>query len=156
MRKGEVTITEAMTKAMAELAAEAEKQQAPDGAGRYVARIPGPGTFSFPVVGESHYQTALASICGGYTEEGHDVVVEANLVLEDSNPHDPDAVRVDIKGETVGYLSRENARQYRNRLIEEGYPHVVAKCMANIRGGWDRGHGDKGYFGIWLDVPTTG
>lgn len=31
----------------------------------------GPGAFEVNVVGESHYQAALESICGGRNESGH-------------------------------------------------------------------------------------
>jgi len=119
-----------------------------------VAIIPGQGSFRVSVVGESNYQADLESICGGRTENGAYEVVEAQLVLEESNPYDPDAVRVDIAGKTIGYLSRENARQYRGQLNEQGYRGVVTKCTATIVGGWDRGGGDKGHFGVTLDIPA--
>jgi hypothetical protein len=64
-------------------------------------------------------------------------------------------VRVDIAGKTVGYLSRENARVYRDRMMDQGHPSIVTKCTATIRGGWDRGGGDIGYFGVWLDIPKN-
>jgi hypothetical protein len=119
------------------------------------AQLPGPGTYSIEVVGESHYQAALAAICGGPTEEGADCIVEATLVHEDDNPYDNQAIRVDIQGKTVGYLSRTNARQFRAKLKEAGYPGITATCSARIRGGWDRGVDDRGYFGVRLDLPTA-
>lgn len=118
------------------------------------AELPGPGTFSVEIVGESYYQDALNEIAGGKTFEGVEKVVEAQLVLEDSNPKDPKAVRVDVDGRPVGYLSREVARQYRTRLADAGHPQVDAFCKAVIRGGWDRGGGDTGHFGVWLDLPV--
>ena len=42
----------------------------------------------------------------------------AVLVLDDDNPYDNKAVRVEIDGYLVGHLSRENARQYRKKLKE--------------------------------------
>ena len=67
---------------------------------------------------------------------------------------DPKAVRIEIEGETVGYLSRENARDYRDALRRAGHPRLArATCKANIRGGWDRGPDDRGHFGVWLDIP---
>jgi hypothetical protein len=75
--------------------------------------LEGPGLFAIDVVGEGSYQPALARICGGRREESANLEVEACLRYEDSNPYDPLAIRVDIEGETVGYLSRENARMYR-------------------------------------------
>ena len=120
-----------------------------------VGNIAGPGTYELEVVGESHYQRALESICGGRTEESANRHVQAHLVLEDDNPHDPLAVRIDIQGKTVGYLSRETARAYRDRLREAGHPRLVGVCKAVIRGGWDRGPHDRGYFGVWLDLPSA-
>ena len=116
--------------------------------------LKGPGTFQLPIVGESHYQDELEAICGGRTEEGEDLLTEALLVLEDSNPYGPEAVRVDIDGRTVGHLSRENACEYRRRLVEAGHPRLRARCRARIRGGWDRGADDRGHFGVWIDLPT--
>lgn len=120
-----------------------------------VGTIHGPGTYEIEVVGESHYQGQLESLCGGRTEDSAEEYVQAHLVLEDDNPHDALAVRVVIQGETVGYLSRQTARDYRDRLREAGHPHLDGVCKAVIRGGWDRGISDRGYFGVKLDLPTT-
>jgi hypothetical protein len=116
------------------------------------AVLEGPGTFDFPIVGESHYQDALERICGPRNDEGEDRPVEAHLVLEDDNPHDSMAVRVDIGELTVGYLSREHARQYRQMMRKAGYPTTNAYCQARIRGGWDRGERGRGFYGVYLDV----
>lgn len=110
------------------------------------------GSFSTEVVGESHYQQALERICGGVTRDGVEKLATATLVLEDSNPHDKNAVRVDISGSTVGYLSRETAKSYRRRLIKEGISSQTQQCPALIRGGWDRGRDDKGSFGVRPDL----
>ena len=108
--------------------------------------------FALPIVGESKYQPALEAICGGRDEDGTDKVVDAVLVLEDSNPYDPQAVRVDIAGRTVGYLSRANAREFRESRARAGETASVIACKARIKGGWDRGAGDRGNFGVWLDA----
>jgi hypothetical protein len=71
------------------------------------------------------------------------------------NPYDSKAIRVDIQGNTVGYLSRENARQYRKRLEKAGHKGMTATCFAMVVGGWDRGSGDKGHFGVRLDLPKN-
>lgn len=115
--------------------------------------ITGPGDYFIQVVGESSYQDALEEICGGRTEDGADEFVDAFLILEDTNPNDHNAVRVDIGGGTVGYLTRDFAVQYRQRLAEAGYPRLIGRCRAHIRGGWDRGGHDRGHFGVWLDLP---
>ena len=114
----------------------------------------GPGTYNVDAVGESHYQEALESICGGRTENSQRLVVEAFLVPENDNPYDPKAVCIYIQDQTVGYLDRETARSFREKLAEIGLAEVAAKCSAIIVGGWDRGGGDRGHFGVKLDLPT--
>lgn len=116
--------------------------------------LEGTGAFTLPIVGESHYQEALEAICGPRSDEGEDRRVEARLVQEADNPHDALAVRVDIQGRTVGYLSREHARQYRTQLGNAGHAGADAYCAARIRGGWDRGAGQQGYYGVFLDIPV--
>ena len=112
--------------------------------------IEGPGKYEVAVVGESNYQDALTSICGWPTFDGVDLSVNAVLVPENDNPHDKDATRVDIRGHTVGYLGRENARQYRRQLEAAGYANSAFSVSARIRGGWDRGDNDVGLFGVRL------
>ena len=106
-------------------------------------------TFSTEVVGESHYQRNLESITGGKTPDGVEKYLEAELILEDANPHDKSAVRVDIQGKTVGYLSRERALQWRSSSSKL----KTGKCSAVVRGGWNRGPNDQGHFGVWLKLP---
>jgi hypothetical protein len=117
--------------------------------------LPGPGTFEFDIVGESKYQAALEAICGGRSEDSAEHMTEAVLYLEDSNPHDNQAVRVAIEGQTVGYLSRQNARAYRKQLKQLGHPQTVCKCDAMIVGGWHRSSADRGHFGVKLDLPVA-
>lgn len=117
-------------------------------------RLNGTGDFSLEIVGESHYQAALERLCGGRTENGHQLAVEAILYHEDNNQYDDNAVRVEIKGVIVGYLDREAARSFRARLADAGYAGFTLACPAMIVGGWDKGEGDQGYFGVKLDVPT--
>lgn len=121
---------------------------------QFHVNLRGPGTFSLEVVGESHYQEALEEICGGHTEDGENKIVDAILIHHDNNPHDNMAIAVTIKGHPIGHLSRENARLYRQRLREAGFAGYPAVCRAKITGGWDRGDGDKGHFGVRLDLPV--
>lgn len=117
-------------------------------------RLPGPGTYEFDIVGESKYQDVLESICGGRTEEGAEHLTHAVLTLEDQNPYDNKAVRVDIEGHTVGYLSRQNARSYRKQLQRLGHPRIACVCNAMVVGGWERTPSDRGHFGVKLDLPV--
>ena len=112
----------------------------------------GGGRFGLSAVGESNYQPALEEIAGGKTPRGVDKIVDAELVLEDDNPHDPQAVAVLVQRRKVGYLSRADARRFRGELEPHYRTGMKIRCKARIRGGWDRGGGDSGHFGVWLDA----
>ena len=65
----------------------------------------------------------------------------------------PTAVAVNIEGNLVGHLPRPAARVYRP-IIEETIQRAgVATCRAEIRGGWERAHGDIGRFGVVVTLP---
>ena len=115
--------------------------------------IKGNGKYQLEVFGESHYQDPLEEICGPRTDEGVEKDAIATMIWEDDNPKDSLAVRIDIDGKTVGYLSRPFARLIRQTLAEAGYAGVPAHCNAIIRGGWDRGRRGKGQYGVRLDFP---
>ena len=108
--------------------------------------------YNVDVVGESHYQDALAEIAGGYSADGTRIEKTATLVLEARNRYDPEAVAIHIEGKKIGHLSRENARRYRGRLHELGTPDREATCPAVIVGGWKRRDGRTGQFGVKLDL----
>lgn len=113
----------------------------------------GTGKFHVDVAGESFYEESFAALCGERTIEGIRIDVRAQLTLEDDNPHDKHAVRVTIEGHQVGHLSRADARAFR-RLVRYGRlsEHEVFECSGLICGGWDRGDGDRGNFGVRLDL----
>lgn len=119
------------------------------------ANITGHGDFYLEVVGESHYQANLETICGPRTTKGEERKVEATLILEDNNKYDNQAVRVEISGLTVGHLSREVARSYREQLKRSGHPRAIGVCQAMIKGGWKRKDGNTGHYGVWLDIPVA-
>ncbi len=116
--------------------------------------LPGPGRFSLEVVGESYYQENLEAICGPRKERGENRVVEVTLILDNNNPYDNKAVRVEVEGKKVGHLSREVARKYRDAIKQGGHPNAIGKCQAKIKGGWERKNGERGNYGIWLDIPV--
>jgi len=115
--------------------------------------LTGIGLFMVDVVGESNYQENLERIAGGKKTESADMVVAASLVLEDDNRFDGNAVRVDICGLTVGYLDKSTAKGFRAFIENNQYPGNSFGCRAQINGGWDRGNGDTGLFGVCLDLP---
>jgi hypothetical protein len=115
-------------------------------------------------VGEGSYQGSLERIAGGRTIDGARVRDHLAVLLpEPDNPYDANAVRVAVvpsgtggAGGYVGYLSRENAVAYRpliDRLAEIG---KVVACAASLSGGWDRGGGDQGSFGVRRHIAEPG
>lgn len=110
------------------------------------------GEYDFEVVGESNYQRALQRLAGNHGTESADVEVVAELHPEDNNRHDPKAVAVRVGGQTVGYLSREDARSFRRRLGQKGLSSVTTTCGAQIVGGGTRRSGEKLSYGIRLDI----
>lgn len=115
--------------------------------------LPGPGAFSVEVVGVSNYQPAIEAAARAREEGARTLTTEAVLVLEDDNPHDANAVKVQIGGRTVGYLNRENARRYRSDLETAGLPRIVARCRARVVGGFARDDGQRATYGVRLDLP---
>lgn len=109
-------------------------------------RVAGKGQYLTNVAGESFYQSALEAIAGRKTPYGWNLSVEAALICENTNPHDPKAVRVEINQTKVGYLSRDRARRHRQR-----YGQRTVFCPALIVGGWIDNNG-AGDFGVRLDI----
>lgn len=119
-----------------------------------IPRIAGNGRFAVEVVGESNYLHSFETICGPRSKDGVNMQTRAHLVLEHNNTHDSNAVRVSIQGQTVGYLSRPVAANFRQVINAAGHSkHSVFDCAAVIRGGWDNGSGKQGHYGVWLDIP---
>lgn len=111
-----------------------------------VALKPGRG-WVIEVVGESQYQDAIATSYKRHGGEEHDLKVTAAIVPEDGNPYDRKAVRVEIDGRTVGYLSRQMAPDYRARMGTQS-----GTCSAKIVGGFERDDGTRAFFGVKLNA----
>ena len=130
------------------------KVQAQPPARKEIAVLLGVAKFEIEVqVGEQH-QAALETICAPRKPRGVNRLETARLVLEQKNPLDKNAVRVEIRGRPVGYLCHEDAILCRQQLIARGQPHADAQCQATIRGGWISSDGRKGDYEVWLDLPT--
>lgn len=116
--------------------------------------LSGDGDYECEVVGESHYQEALARITGGKTADGHEFECIALLEPEPGNRNDPNAVTVTIEGELVGYLSRPHAKAM--TIIFKRHNLAGAEASALIVGGWSGRGGRKaeGHFGVKLDIPV--
>lgn len=108
--------------------------------------------FTFDVVGEAHYQDRLDRICGGKCEDGYNDETTAQLVLISDNEHDPNAIGVMIEGEPVGFVPREEAERLRAEILKLNPSQRPVICSAKIVGGWDRGDGDEGHYGVKLSL----
>lgn len=83
--------------------------------------------------------------------DGHKVETPAVISGEPENPYDPNAVQVLVREELVGYLPRDAAAVVAPRLAAR--PGRRYEVEAVITGGWDRGRGDVGSYGVRVYLP---
>lgn len=102
------------------------------------------------VHGESHYQRALERAAGGRSDHGAHFQCAARLIREPTNRYDPNAVRVEVQGQTVGYVSRDDVEEIQPMLQKLDAAGRPAWVRATIVGGWDDGQ-TRGSFGIEID-----
>ena len=91
---------------------------------------------------------------GTEPEEDFEKSVTSTLVYEDENEHDPMAVRVEIGGYRVGYLSREDARSYRKQLKAKGAAGAKLACEGKITTEYNDIDAEW-QFEVWLDLPVN-
>lgn len=120
-------------------------------AGKLRVPLKGNGSFSFDIVGESSYQPALEKIAGRKTTEGKDFACRATVCLEPLNPHDPNAVKVEIAGQTVGYFSKPDAKDYAGQLSGNSHATRSEEVAAKIVGGF-KSKTKEGHYGVKLDI----
>ena len=117
-----------------------------------------PGDHEVDVIGEGEFQDALLALTGGVRRYGGvDVDTVAQLVLGASREAGPPAggpVAVQIRGTTVGWLRDEDASRHVPAIAAAIAERGMATCRARIRGGWDRGAGKVGAFGVRLFLPA--
>lgn len=118
--------------------------------------LPTLGEYLVDVVGESHYQRNLSTICGARKRSGEYLERWAKLVLDNQNQYDANAVAVEINGLKVGHLSRANAVSFRRYLESAGAPAGPYLCPCVIVGGWKRSANDVGSYGVVIDINVPG
>jgi hypothetical protein len=96
------------------------------------------------VVGTSHYQDALLELTGRQGDEEIRVDKIAIFAPEPENPHDPNAIAVQIDGRLVGYLSRDENRRWLDVVSGR---EVGCEAMIAGRGGTTG-------LGVFLRLPT--
>ena len=105
--------------------------------------------YELGIVGESHYTSELRAL-GERRSDAH-VPLEfvATLLREPANPYDPNAIVVlSDRGNVIGYLSREDAIDYRPVLLAVEARKKTAQCRAKLIGGTP----EKPNIGVWLDI----
>jgi len=112
--------------------------------------------YPLQVVGESYHRENIESLFSFVDDEGvnQDDFI-AQLILEDQNPNDPQAVRVEIDHKIVGHLSRPNAITYRDRFSELRKPTAIGSCYASIKGGFRKKDDEVTDFGVRLDLDLS-
>lgn len=113
---------------------------------------PGDDVDVYDIVGESNYQDALRQLCGAKREFGVDEYCVAILHLEPQNPYDKNAVRCEISGLKVGYLGRDDAKDFRRYMRRRKLASM--RVTANVRGGW-KNSTDEGHFGVTIEVAAA-
>lgn len=109
--------------------------------------------FPIQIVGESNYQSTLIDLCGPPKPDGYRTRLTAMLCREPGNPHDPNAIRVDIQGRTVGYIDRSQAAQWAPRMDALPSGASQATVPAIVMGGWYKSASDHGAFGVRIARP---
>lgn len=89
----------------------------------------------FQLVGEFYYQSAFKKLVENHGDRGAYFECLATLIPENTNAFDNQAVRIDIKGMTVGYFNRNDARRFRIRLNTKKLTGQITSCNAVIEGG---------------------
>jgi hypothetical protein len=106
-----------------------------------------------PAVGESFYQETLTAAAGPRIPGGVKVPVRAVLVLEPDNPYDSDAVAVHLHDYgIVGHLGREDARKYRQLIVECTLDAGAPVCDAIVLGG---DSARDTHFCVWLHLKES-
>jgi hypothetical protein len=113
------------------------------------------GDDDLEIVGEASYQDALWAICRETLGERVRHQVVAVLVPEPQNPHDANAIAVQIDGHLVGYFAREDAFLY-----GPGLHALMSRCggYVALRGvivGGGYYPDGPGRLGVWLDHDPT-
>ena len=115
--------------------------------------------YKIEVVGEASYQKNLSRICGGKSERGAKDE-HICLLVPENKQHGP-AIRVDIKGKPVAYITRDQVEEYYKALTAHGLEDQAVSARAKIVGGWKRTHYDEdlddevvteGHFGVKLNM----
>lgn len=112
------------------------------------------GLVEFEVHGESYRQDALAALAGPKRADGKQVLVGVTLRCEPDNTYDVNAVRVEVMGQLVGYIGRDQAVMVSPAMQQACGGALEARGL--IVGGW-RDSDSEGSYGIrvWVTGRDT-
>ena len=94
----------------------------------------GDGRYGIDAVGESRYQDNIRAARKTISESLGDLKVLAELIFENYNKHDPNAVAIHVDGRRVAYLRREYARFFRENVLMGSAENIRYVCKAWIKG----------------------
>ena len=103
--------------------------------------------FEQEIVGESQYQHNLKWALANFGR-----YVTANIYLENENRFDANAVKIRVKNQTIGYLPREHALLFREKLGLLNKAGAVFSVNLEITGGGIKPDGQELLFGAMLDI----
>lgn len=108
------------------------------------------------IAGVMHYQANIEKVAGGRSKEDVRIETFAALVREPNNPEDENAVAVHINGHVVGYLPRDDAKDFQPLLQKLEKQKKVAGCSALVLGGQKKGFRREQHdFGIRIHLPSN-
>lgn len=104
-------------------------------------------SYIYNIVGEQSYQNNLKKIAGPKEEKSKFFECYAKVSSEPFNQYDKNAVKVEINGLIVGYLSKGEAVKLAGKVINKTVPAV-------IDGGWDDSD-SVGSYGVKLAINNV-
>lgn len=104
--------------------------------------------YTYNIVGENAYQKNLLKIAGQKKAVSKFHECTAHVLSEPFNQYDPNAIKVEINGLTVGYLSKLEAEKLKGQIINKKVPAV-------INGGWYVDKDDEGSYGVKLAISSA-
>lgn len=105
-------------------------------------------SYTYNIVGENSYQNNLSSIAGKKGFESKFFECRAHVISEPFNKFDSNAVKVEINGLIVGYLSKLEAQKLKGHIVNKKVPAV-------INGGWYIDPDDEGSYGVKLAISNV-
>ena len=104
-------------------------------------------SYAYNIVGEQSYQNNLKKIAGPKEEESKFFECYAKVSSEPFNQYDKNAVKVEINGLLVGYLSKGEAAKLAGKIVNKTVPAV-------IDGGW-KDEESTGSYGVKLAINNV-